>query len=201
MAKIHANGNDIEYETYGAKDGIPLLLIHGFAQQLVAWAPEFIAGLTAGGLHVIVFDNRDVGSGEEMGRDDPHFDAIAAAMSEGRKPAVPYTLSDMAADAAALLDALDIRSAHICGASMGGQITQLVGMDHAKNARSLIPFITTTSDTDLPPASAEAQAAIGTYLTPSALPADDDRAAVIANALRRWRVWASEKHGRSTNGG
>ena len=43
MAKIRANGIDIEYETFGPKDGVPFLLIHGFAQQLIAWEPEFIS--------------------------------------------------------------------------------------------------------------------------------------------------------------
>lgn len=191
MAKIRANGIDIEYETFGPKDGVPFLLIHGFAQQLIAWAPEFIDGLTAAGLRVITFDNRDVGLAKKWDGEIPDFAAITAAMKKGRKPNVPYALSDMAADAAGLLDALGIESAHICGASMGGQITQLIGMDHPKKARSLVPFITTTSDTDLPEPSPEAQAAIGTYLKPDAQPPADDRAAVIALALSRWRIWAS----------
>lgn len=191
MTKIRANGIDIEYETFGPKDGVPFLLIHGFAQQLIAWAPEFIDGLTKEGLRVITFDNRDIGLAKKWDGQIPDYAAIAAAMRKGRKPVVPYTLNDMAADAVGLLDALDIESAHICGASMGGQITQIVGMDHPKKARSLIPFITTTSDTDLPPASPEAQAAIGSYLTPDAQPEAEDRATVVALALKRWRVWAS----------
>ena len=134
MANIRANGNNIEYEIFGKKDGIPFLLIHGFAQQLIAWEPEFISGLTEAGLRVVTFDNRDVGLAKKWDGEIPDFAAITAAMSNGRKPNVPYTLSDMAADAVGLLDALDIESAHICGASMGGQITQLIGMDQVVSA-------------------------------------------------------------------
>ena len=40
----------------------------------------------------------------------PDVKAVSAAMAKGEKPDVPYTLDDMAADAAALLD--ELVSAH-----------------------------------------------------------------------------------------
>ena len=46
MAQIRANGIALEYETYGPKDGVPLLLIHGFGQQLTAWPQAFLDGFT-----------------------------------------------------------------------------------------------------------------------------------------------------------
>ncbi|MGC9954593.1 MAG: alpha/beta hydrolase [Rhizomicrobium sp.] len=185
MARIRANGIDIEYETFGPKDGVPLLLIHGFGQQLIAWPEEFIDGLTKAGLSVICFDNRDVGLSQKWDGQIPDLGAVMAALRERRKPEVPYFLSDMAADAAGLLDALGIDSAHICGASMGGMIAQLVALDHPKKTRSLIAIFSTTNDIGLPPSSAEAHLAL---TTPS--PANV-RASVIAHTLKSARAYAS----------
>ncbi|MGA7676694.1 MAG: alpha/beta hydrolase [Rhizomicrobium sp.] len=185
MAGIRANGIDIEYVTFGPKDGVPLLLIHGFGQQLIAWPEEFVDGLVKAGLRVICFDNRDVGLTQKWDGRIPDLGAVMAALREGRKPEVPYVLRDMAADAAGLLDALGIDSAHICGASMGGMIAQLVALDHPKKTRSLIAVFTTTGDKGLPPSSAEAHLALTTP------PPANDRAAVIAHTLKGSRAYAS----------
>ena len=185
MAKIRANGIDIEVETFGSKNGVPLLLIHGFGQQLTAWPVEFIEGLTKAGLFVITFDNRDVGLTQKWDGIFPDIGGALAAVREGRKPDVPYFLSDMAADAAGLLDALGIESAHICGASMGGMIAQLVALDHQKKARSLIAIFSTTGDVGLPPSTAEAHQAL---ITP---PPANDRASVIAHTVKGRRAYAS----------
>ncbi|MBR7560173.1 alpha/beta fold hydrolase, partial [Mycobacterium tuberculosis] len=56
----------------------------------------------------------------------------------GRKIKAPYTLDDMAADAVGLLDALDIETAHIVGASMGGMIAQIVAARYPERTRSLV---------------------------------------------------------------
>jgi pimeloyl-ACP methyl ester carboxylesterase len=185
MAGIRANGIDIEYETFGPKDGVPLLLIHGFGQQLIAWPEEFVDGLAKAGLRVICFDNRDTGLTAKWDGIIPDFGAIMAAARERRKPDVPYFLSDMAADAAGLLDALGIASAHILGASMGGMIAQLVALDHPKKTRSLTVIFSTTGDTGLPPSSAEAHLALTTP------PPANDRASVIAHTLKGHRAYAS----------
>jgi pimeloyl-ACP methyl ester carboxylesterase len=185
MAKIRANGIAIEYETFGPPDGVPILLIHGFGQQLIAWPEEFVDGLAKAGLRVICFDNRDVGLTQKWDGIIPDFGAIMAAARERRKLDVPYFLSDMAADAAGLLNALGIGSAHICGASMGGMIAQLVALNHPGKTRSLIEIFSTTGDAGLPPSSAEAHLAL---TTPS--PAND-RASVIAHALKSSGAYAS----------
>jgi len=185
MAKVRANGIDIEYEVFGPKDGVPLLLIHGFGQQSIAWSPEFINGLTGAGLRVISYDNRDTGLSTKFDGKIPDLGAIMSAVRAGQKPDVPYSLSDMAADATGLLDALGIESAHIAGASMGGMIAQLVALDHPKKARSLIAIFSTTGDLGLPPSSAEAHLAL---TTPS--PAND-RETVIAHTLKGRQAYAS----------
>lgn len=61
MAKIKANGIEIEYDVAGPEDGTPLLLIMGFGSQMTSWTPSFRDALVAAGHRVIRFDNRDVG--------------------------------------------------------------------------------------------------------------------------------------------
>ena len=185
MARIRANGIEIEYEITGPRDGVPLLFINGFGSQLTSWPEQFHQALEAAGLRVVRFDNRDVGLTQKWDGIVPDVRAVLAAVREGKKPDVPYVLSDMAADAAALLTALGIESAHISGASMGGMIAQLVALDHPEKARSLISIFSTTSDPSLPPSSPEAMAAL---TTPA--PATD-RDTVIAHSLKGRRAYAS----------
>jgi pimeloyl-ACP methyl ester carboxylesterase len=185
MSRIRANGVEIEYEDQGPRDGVPLLFINGFGSQMTSWPDEFYAGLQALGLRVVRFDNRDVGLTQKWHGQVPDIGAVAAALREGKKPDVPYSLHDMAADAARLLTALGIDSAHITGASMGGMIAQLVALDHPEKTRSLISIFSTTSDPSLPRSSPEAQAALTTP-APS-----NDRETVIAHSLKGRRSYAS----------
>lgn len=181
MTQIRANGISIEYEEIGPKDGPPFLLIMGFGSQLTSWPREFREGLAERGLRVIMFDNRDVGLTQKWDGIMPDTRAIQAAMAAGETPDVPYTLSDMATDAACLLEKLGIESAHIAGASMGGMIAQLVALDHPRRARSLISIFSTTGDPSLPPSSPAAQAALTTP------PPESDR----KSSLRGRRTYAS----------
>ena len=185
--KIRANGIEIEYDEAGPKDGAPLLMIQGFGSQMTSWPIEFFDILAASGLRVIRFDNRDVGLTQKWDGIFPKIENIIEALKAGRKQDVPYTLADMASDAAALLDELGIESAHIAGASMGGMIAQLVALDHPKKARSLISIFSTTSDPSLPRSSPEAQAAL------MARPESNDRDTVIAHSLKGRRTYASTK--------
>jgi pimeloyl-ACP methyl ester carboxylesterase len=100
--------------------------------------------------------------------------------------AAPYTLSDMAADAAGLLDALGIGSAHILGASMGGMIAQLVALEHRAKVRSLTILFSTPGDPDLPRSTREAQQAL---ITP---PSGTDRASVIQHVLESRTAYGSK---------
>jgi pimeloyl-ACP methyl ester carboxylesterase len=133
MPKAAANGIQIEYETFGDPSARPLLLIGGLADQLIHWDDELCRDLSRRGHYVIRFDNRDSGLSTK-------FDQAAP----------PYTLDDMADDTVGLLDALGVRKAHICGASMGGMIAQTVAIRHPSRVRSLISIYSTTGNKDLP---------------------------------------------------
>ena len=185
MSTIKANGIDITYELAGPATGAPLLLIQGYASQMTSWPDEFHEALAAAGLRVIRFDNRDVGLGHKHHGVIPDLRAVAAAMKGGAPPPVPYTLNDMADDAAALLDALNIQSAHISGASMGGMIAQLVAIRHPGKTRSLISLMSTTSDPSLPRSDPAAQEAL------MAKPPAEDRDSVADHATKTRLVIAS----------
>jgi 3-oxoadipate enol-lactonase len=112
MAKVGAN--ELFYETHG--DGDPLLLIMGLAADSTAWlfqVPEF-----ARHYRTIVFDNRGVG--------------------RSAKPRGPYTIHEMADDAAGLLDVIGVERAHLVGVSMGGMIAQELALRHPKRVRGLV---------------------------------------------------------------
>ncbi|MCU4184581.1 alpha/beta fold hydrolase [Acidiferrimicrobium sp. IK] len=112
----------------------------GLGAQLTAWHPDFKAALVARGFFVVSFDNRDVGLStwlDEAGAAD-----LIAGLS-GTATA-PYLLSDMAADATAVLDAEGIDSAHVVGASMGGMIAQTLAIEHPGRLRSLTSIMSTT---------------------------------------------------------
>jgi pimeloyl-ACP methyl ester carboxylesterase len=135
----------LEYETFGDPKAQPLLLIMGLGAQMTTWDDEFCQQLADRGFHVIRYDNRDVGLStwiEDAGPPD-----IASAFSG--EPNAAYELDEMAADAAELLDSLDIRAAHIVGASMGGFIAQLVAINHPERVLSLTSIMSGPGGTDM----------------------------------------------------
>jgi pimeloyl-ACP methyl ester carboxylesterase len=144
VARVKANGIELEYETFGDRAAQSLLLIMGLGAQMISWDEAFCEQLADRGFFVIRFDNRDSGLSSWMtdaGRPD-----MAAAFSGNPRPA--YELDDLAADAAGLLDALDIRAAHIVGASMGGFIAQLVALNYPERVLSLTSIMSGPGGTD-----------------------------------------------------
>jgi pimeloyl-ACP methyl ester carboxylesterase len=178
MARIKANGIETEVELSGPANGPPLLLVMGYASQMTSWPDEFHEAFAREGFRVIRFDNRDVGLGHKHHGVMPDIRAAAKAMAEGNKPDVPYTLIDMADDAAALLDALDVKTAHVAGASMGGMIAQLMAIRHPAKLRSLISLMSTTSDPSLPRSDPKAQEAL------MSRPPADDKDSVADHAVK-----------------
>ena len=154
MARLTANGIEIEYETRGDPKNPPLLLIMGLGAQLITWDEEFVEQLADRGFYVIRYDNRDSGLSTKMESAGPAD--IAAAYSGNPQPA--YTLDVLADDAVGVLDALHISAAHIVGASMGGFIAQLVAINHPEYTLSLTSIMSGPGGHDAIPPTPEAGA-------------------------------------------
>ena len=82
-AAVTAQGQSIEYETFGVPGEPLVLLIMGFGAQLVAWPRRFCARLAAGGRFVIAFDNRDCGLSSKLDGQGGDLAAVIAAASRG----------------------------------------------------------------------------------------------------------------------
>lgn len=135
-----AHGITICHESFGDPSAEPLLLVMGLGTQMIAWNDDFCAELASRGFFVVRFDNRDVGR-------STHHDFPAPTLRQifsRRLPAEQYTLDDMARDAAALMDALDLESAHLVGASMGGMISQVLAARQPDRVRSLVSIMSNT---------------------------------------------------------
>lgn len=144
MASVEANGITIEYEVYGK--GEPLLLVMGLGGQLTDWGPETIEAFAGRGFKVIAFDNRDIGLSTEFDWEPPTQAQSLRNLVLRRKPDAGYHIEDMANDAAGLLDALAIDSAHVVGMSMGGMISQSLTINHPQRVRSLTSIMSNTGD-------------------------------------------------------
>jgi len=111
MTTINVNGIALGIESFG-DDGAPLVLLAG-GTTMLSWPDALCERLAAGGRRVVRYDLRD--SGE----------------STATNPEAPgYTLRDLAADAAALADALGGGPAHLAGIGVGGMVAQVAVLDH-----------------------------------------------------------------------
>ncbi|MFT8243299.1 alpha/beta fold hydrolase [Roseomonas sp. BN140053] len=158
-ASVAANGNTLAYDSFGDEASETILLIAGLGTQMIRWTDPFCAELAARGYRVVRFDNRDTGQSThftEHGAMD--FGTLAAALAEGRRPDLAYTLDDMALDAVSLLDALSIRRAHVVGRSMGGMIAQIMASEHSSRVRSLTSIMSSSGNPGLPSAAPDAMA-------------------------------------------
>ena len=111
MATVNANHVTLGIESFG-DDHAPLVLLAG-GTTMLSWPDSLCERLAAGGRRVVRYDLRD--SGE-------------STMADPETPA--YTLRDLAADAAALVDALGGGPAHLAGIGVGGMVAQVAALDH-----------------------------------------------------------------------
>jgi pimeloyl-ACP methyl ester carboxylesterase len=183
------SGVELEYESFGSTDDPTLLLVQGFTAQLTGWEVGLCEMFTSRGLHVVRFDNRDAGLSTkfEGQRADPSA-VLAALRSGGPVPVVPYTLSDMAADAVGLLDHLGVERAHVMGQSMGGMIAQTMAIEHPHRVSGLVSVMSMPGDLAYGRPTPEALDAL---LSPPPV----DRAAFIEHSASNSMVWASKRYG------
>jgi pimeloyl-ACP methyl ester carboxylesterase len=159
LARVKANGIEIEYETAGNKADPALLLVMGLGAQMTIWPDSLFQGLAKAGFYVIRFDNRDTGLSTDFGAAGlPNIPGAIQKLMSGQKVEAPYYLKDMAADAIGLLDALGIDRAHMVGASMGGMIVQIVAAEYAARTRSMVSIYSTSGRYGLPTGTPEALA-------------------------------------------
>ena len=150
---------DIAYRIVEPRPDKPkVVVIMGLGGSNVAWGDALISGLANGGYEILLLDNRDTGDStrfDEWGQPVLWWELLKYQL--GFSVNAPYTLDDMGADIAGLMDAVGYDEAHIIGASMGGMIAQIVAAQYPEKTRSLISIMSTTNAPHLPPPTDEAE--------------------------------------------
>ena len=150
---------DIAYRIVAPDPDKPkAVVIMGLGGSNVAWGDALISGLADRGYEILLLDNRDTGDStrfDEWGQPVLWWELLKYRL--GFSDNAPYTLNDMGADIAGLMDAVGYDEAHIVGASMGGMIAQIVAAQYPEKTRSLISIMSTTNAPHLPPPTDEAE--------------------------------------------
>ena len=155
----------LRWERFGDETGaVPLLLVNGLSSPMVAYEIGFIDQLVNRGFDVVRFDNRDAG---------------LSTSTEGG-----YLLTDMAADAFAVMDEVGWDRAHVFGMSMGGMIVQQLGIDHADRLLSITSVMSNTGNGQYGRSTEEARVQLMT-------PSPPDREGWLAQRVVSEKVWAS----------
>ena len=182
---IATNGRvQLYFETFGDPNDPTLVLVNGLGSQCTNYRVEWCQRFVARGFHVVRMDNRDVGLSTHFDDVEPDVAGVTAAVARGEQADVPYTLSDMAADVIAVLDALGIDRAHVMGISMGGMIVQTLAIEHPQRVRSITSVMSATGELEYGQASRAARDRLF-----GAPPTNRDEA--VANHLAGLRIWGS----------
>ena len=186
------SGIELEYDTFGSPDEPALLLVMGFTAQMIAWDERFCRQIAEQGRYVIRFDNRDCGLSTKLDGQLVDLTSASAVLAGLELPppsgdAVPYTLSDMAADAIGVLDHLGIEQAHVVGASMGGMIVQTMAIEHPDRLLSVTSIMSTIGDHGLRHADPRGDRRCCS-------PCHRRRATVSSPASADFEVWASKRY-------
>ena len=143
---------EIYYRDYGPIDAEPILLVQGLGGQLVNWPQHLIEFLIENNFRPIVFDNRDTGLSTRINSDSFSDEKRSNTIVRSyiryylRLPIESeYTIDDMANDAIAVLDELNISQAHVLGISMGGMIAQIVASTHSDRTKTFTLIASTAS--------------------------------------------------------
>ena len=102
-------GITLSFETFGDPVDPPALLVMGLGVQMVAWQEDFCSELAARGLHVVRFDNRDIGHSTHMRTRPPNI-AQLARRSGGRAARERLHARRHGQDTAGLLDGAGARA-------------------------------------------------------------------------------------------
>jgi hypothetical protein len=132
LKKVHVGDIDIAYKMFGKGD--PIILFNGASDSMDAWDPSFLTGLSSNHT-VITFDSRGI-----------------ANTTTGTKP---YTMQQLANDAAGLLDALKIPKTDVMGYSLGSYIAQAFTTSYPEKINNLILVAATCGGEDGIPAPPE----------------------------------------------
>ncbi|MFI5662566.1 alpha/beta fold hydrolase [Streptomyces sp. NPDC051684] len=174
MTTVKANDTVLGIESFGAENAPLILLVGG--TTMLSWPDALCERLAAGGRLVVRYDLRDSG-----------------ASATGDPEAPDYTLRDLAADAAALVDALGGGPAHLAGIGVGGMVAQVAALDHP-GAFSALTLVGTRAvapgpvDDDLPDHN---QATMGRLFS-SPMPDWTDREAVAEFAAAGAEVMGND---------
>ncbi|HEX5898145.1 MAG TPA: alpha/beta fold hydrolase, partial [Solirubrobacteraceae bacterium] len=172
---------DICFETFGDPADPAVLLIMGLGTQMLGWHEDFCMDLVGRGLHVIRYDNRDIGRSTIF---DASPTPSVGQLIRRDKRAAAYTLAEMAADGVGLLDHLGVERAHIVGVSMGGMIAQTIAARRPERVLSLTSMMSTTGSRW------RGQPALGTYRK-FLRPVSGDRATYIAETAALFDIIGS----------
>jgi proline iminopeptidase len=194
MTEHHTEGTpSIAYEVDGPAQGEPVIMLNGLGMQLTQWPPAFLAKLHDAGFRTIRIDNRDVGmSGKMTGTRPPNPWLQLGLGLFGMSAGAPYSLSDMADDAASVIDHLGLAKAHVIGLSMGGIISQILAALHADKVERMVLFMTTTGNRSLPLPSGEAR-----KILMGRDPAPATREEAIEQMVAKWQFFMTADGGMS----
>lgn len=154
--RVRVGPHELAVALDGPAQGEPLLLIMGLGLQLSSWPLELVRQLAEAGFRVIRYDHRDIGlssSCDHLGR--PHLVTAFWRYSLRLPLRPPYALADLADDAAGLMAALGLKSAHVVGISMGGMVAQHLAYRHPQRVRGLNLWMSSPGGRRLPPPRAD----------------------------------------------
>jgi pimeloyl-ACP methyl ester carboxylesterase len=126
---VAANGVELAHQGFGDPADPALLLLHGAGDSMLSWHEGLCERLAGGGRYVVRYDGRDSGRSTTYEPGSP-----------------PYSLRDVVADTAALIDALDLGRVHFAGLSGGGTDGQLLALDYPERVATLTLLATTPGD-------------------------------------------------------
>jgi pimeloyl-ACP methyl ester carboxylesterase len=166
MPRAHNDDIQLEYESFGSPDDPALVCLPGNGNQLLLFPEEFCEAFVGRGFHVIRMDNRDAG------------------LSSTTSDSADYTLSDMADDVIAVLDAAGVDDAVVLGVSLGGMIAQSTAIDHPDRVRALVSIMSTTGESGIGMPTPEAMDAL--IAEPASTIADQ-----VDQDLEVRRIWSN----------